>query len=288
MTGNRPLFTVIVAVFNGAGTLRRCLDSIIDQTFPQVQLVVMDGGSTDGTVPILQEYGDRIAYWESTPDRGIYHAWNKALEHATGDWICFVGADDVFWSRDVLEQMAAHLPTSAADVRVVYGRNVVTAKSGEVLRYDGQPWEQARRKIAWFLPLPHPGLFHHRDVFEEHGGFDESFRIAGDHEMLLRELKTRPALFVPDVLVVCFQHGGVSNSPRAMSALLKEIARARHKHGVRVTWPVPKVQWKMLLCALAFRTVGDTGFRRLADGYRRLRGQQAIWQEDATVGQKPC
>ncbi len=278
MTAETPRITVIVAVYNGAKTLRRCLDSIFAQTYPNREVIIMDGGSTDGTVGLLQEYGAQIAFWESAPDQGIYHAWNKALTHATGEWICFLGADDYFWADDVLARMAARLP-APSEARVVYGQAAVTAKSGDVLRYEGQPWERAKRHLAWSLTLPHPGLLHHRSLFTDLGAFDESFRIAGDHELLLRELKTRPALFVPDVVVVGFQHGGLSNSPKAMSALLKEVARARRKHGLRGTLPVPSVQWKMLLCALAFRTVGDSGFRRLADGWRRLRGRPTIWQE---------
>lgn len=288
MTEEKPRITVVVAVFNGAQTLRRCLDSITAQTYPNRELIVMDGGSTDGTREILAEYDAEIAFWESKPDRGIYHAWNKALGHATGDWVCFLGADDYFWSDEVLARMAQHLPAEPTGARVVYGQAAVTAKSGDVLRHEGQPWEQAKRHLVWSLTLPHPGLLHHRSLFAEHGDFDESFRIAGDYELLLRELKTRPALFVPDVVVVGFQHGGLSNSPQAMSALLREVARARRKHGLRGTLPVPSVQWKMLLCALAFRIVGDSGFRRLADGWRRLRGRPAIWQDEGVLERKTC
>ena len=284
MTEVPPTITVIVAVLNAAEGLRRCLGSVARQTYPHKQLIVMDGGSRDGTVDILQTCQGQIDYWESGPDRGIYHAWNKALKHATGDWVCFIGADDYFWADDVLERMTGHLSAQPSDVRVIYGRDAVTTKSGEVLRYEGRPWETARRDLAWYLTLPHPGLFHHRSLFEEHGVFDESFQIAGDHELLLRELTAHSAMHVPEVIVVGFQHGGLSNSPKAMSALLKEIARVRRKHGLRGTLPVPTVQWKMLLCALAFRTVGDAGFRRIADGYRRLRGKPAIWQEEIAMG----
>ena len=86
-----PLLTIIVAVFNGAKTLERCIDSVVQQTWPYKELIIMDGGSTDGTVDLLKRYDSKIKYWESRPDRGIYHAWNKALDHAEGEWICFIG-----------------------------------------------------------------------------------------------------------------------------------------------------------------------------------------------------
>lgn len=279
MTGDSPKISVIVAVYNGAATLGRCLESISRQTYENKDLIVMDGGSTDGTVDILKAGGYAINYWEAEPDRGIYHAWNKALTHAAGDWICFIGSDDWFWADDVLEQMAQWLPAQPSEARVVYGRDAVVAKSGEVLRYEGRPWIEAKRDLAFSLTLPHPGLLHHRGLFEERGGFDESFRIAGDYELLLRELKTHPAIFVPNVVMVGFQHGGLSNSPKAMPLLLKEVARARRKHGIRVTFPIPAVQWKMMLAAFGFRAIGDRGFRRLADTYRRIRRKPAIWRE---------
>ena len=90
----RPLISIVVSVFNGADTLQQCIDSVTDQTYPAVELIVIDGGSTDGTREILLRNASKLAYWVSEPDRGIYHAWNKALVHAQGDWISFLGADD--------------------------------------------------------------------------------------------------------------------------------------------------------------------------------------------------
>ena len=80
-----PTITIVIAVFNGAKTLERAIESVARQTYPYKELIVMDGGSTDGTVEILKRYGATIKYWESKPDRGIYHAWNKALDHAEGE-----------------------------------------------------------------------------------------------------------------------------------------------------------------------------------------------------------
>jgi glycosyltransferase involved in cell wall biosynthesis len=92
------MISVIVAVFNGAKTLQQCIDSVAGQTYPHKELIVIDGGSIDGTREILEGDATKLAYWVSEPDRGIYHAWNKALARARGDWICFLGADDYLWS----------------------------------------------------------------------------------------------------------------------------------------------------------------------------------------------
>ena len=91
-----PLISIIVAVYNGEKTLQRCIDSVFSQTYPHKELIIIDGGSTDGTVDILQTNNDKITYWKSEPDNGIYQAWNKALDHAKSDWICFLGSDDYF------------------------------------------------------------------------------------------------------------------------------------------------------------------------------------------------
>ncbi len=277
-----PVISVVVAVFNGAGPLARCLDSIASQTYPHRELLVMDGGSTDGTVALLQARTGEIAYWETQPDRGIYHAWNKALAHAAGDWICFLGADDFFWDRDALASLAAHLPAAGSPVRVVYGQTAVLSPSGAVVRREGRPWAQSRAGLAWTLTLPHPGLLHHRSLFDDYGPFDETLRIVGDYELLLRELKPHgpsgEALFVPRV-TVGFGHGGVSHSPRAMAAMLAEISRVRARHGLP-RWMLPsKVRIKMLLCAWIYRVAGDDGFRRVADSLRRLRGKPPVWSE---------
>lgn len=280
MSTDRLKITTIVAVYNGASTLQRCLDSFFRQTYPDKEIVVIDGGSTDGTVDILKANSEKLGYWESEPDRGIYHAWNKGLEHASGDWICFIGADDAFWSDDVFERMVPALETAQTSIRVVYGKVAVLDKNGEVLRYGGIPWRQARRNMRYTLSIPHIGTMHHRGFFDRHGRFDEQFRIAGDYDMLLRELKDGEALFIPDLITVGFQHGGLSNSPRAMPAMLDELRKIYRKHGIVHPWtrPYSKVSFKMALCAWSVRLVGEDGFRRTADAWRRLNGKRAIWR----------
>ena len=100
--GFAPLISVVTAVFNCKSTLQQCLDSVAQQTYAHIELIVIDGGSTDGTVELIQANAQRIAYWISEPDRGIYNAWNKALAKATGDWICFLGTDDYLLDAQVM------------------------------------------------------------------------------------------------------------------------------------------------------------------------------------------
>jgi glycosyltransferase involved in cell wall biosynthesis len=117
-----PLISVIVAIYNGKATLQQCIDSVAQQTYVTKELIIIDGGSTDGTVDLLKANSGQISYWISEPDHGIYNAWNKGLAKAKGEWICFLGADDFFWDAQVLERMAAQLIMIPPDIRVAYSQ----------------------------------------------------------------------------------------------------------------------------------------------------------------------
>jgi glycosyltransferase involved in cell wall biosynthesis len=110
-------FSIIIATLNSAGCLRNCLDSIAAQTCLDYETLVVDGGSTDGTQAIVSHFAPRLAWFVSEPDGGIYEAWNKALLHARGEWICFPGADDALWDERVLGDYGAFLVRMAEDDR---------------------------------------------------------------------------------------------------------------------------------------------------------------------------
>jgi glycosyltransferase involved in cell wall biosynthesis len=255
MKEHPPLITVIVAVLNAACSLECCIKSISSQTYPHKELIVMDGGSTDGSLSIIKKYRDTITYWESRPDQGIYHAWNKALKRAEGEWICFLGADDYFWNEDVLADLLPYLiKTDEAEIRVVYGQMARIDGSGRIVKLVGKSWEKLRWLMPHGMPLPHPGLMHHRSLFENHGLFDESFRVAGDYELLLRELKTGRALYADGIRTVGNRVGGIADSFSLLTH--KEVARARRKNGLtRLSWvwmivytrAFMRKQWQKLL-----------------------------------------
>jgi glycosyltransferase involved in cell wall biosynthesis len=196
------------------------------------ELVVVDGGSTDGTREILQRNAAKFAYWVSEPDRGIYDAWNKGLDRANGEWLCFLGSDDYLWTPDSLQQIAPVLAGAYPPIRVVYGQVALVNAQGEEIARAGEQWRKVKKKFQQNMCVPHTGLLHHRSLFEIHGRFDESFRIAGDYEMLLRELHHGDALFVPGVMLAGMRHGGVSSDPGGSLDLLREIRRAQRIHGM--------------------------------------------------------
>ena len=256
-----PLVTIIVAVLNRSKTLDRCLRSVEVLDYPGKELIVMDGGSTDGSLSVLEGHKNYIAYFESTPDRGIYHAWNKGMAHASGEWICFLGADDFFWSPHALNELTPFLLVAAEKgIRLVYGQVVKVDQAGSVVRIEGKPWEKIRWLMPHGMPVPHPGLMHHRSLFQVHGLFDDSFRIAGDYDLLLRELRQGQALHAPGVRVVGSQIGGIADSLKFLSH--QEVSRARQKNGLPAwTWlsvavyarSLIRLQWRKLRASRTVR-----------------------------------
>jgi glycosyltransferase involved in cell wall biosynthesis len=248
-----PKITIIVAVYNGSLTLSRCIKSINVQSYPNKELIVMDGGSSDGSVKIIENNSEQIAYWESKKDRGIYHAWNKAIFHAKGEWICFLGSDDFFWKNDVLDKMIPTLRIAEKKgIRLVYGRIALINKLDEIQNILGMPWEKTKSIFSHQMP-PHPGLLHHANIFRDHGLFDESYRIAGDYELLLRELKTGDAMFVQDLMVAGMQYGGMSCNIANLLRLISEDISARKKHGLDlITTQIVKYYLNMFYNSLMF------------------------------------
>lgn len=274
-----PLISIVVAAYNGAATLQQCINSVALQTYPHKELIVIDGGSTDGTAELLNDNQEKITYWTSEPDQGIYHAWNKALLRARGEWICFLGADDHFWDGHVLTRMAEELAKLPPHIRVAYGKIMLLNGAGEGLYAIGEPWERLKQRFLKSMCIPHPGTMHRRSLFEQYGGFDESFRIAGDYELLLRELKTADAVFVPELVMVGMRQGeGESSHPAATLRVLQETRRAQRMHGQRF----PSSRWlfsvmKVYLRLLLWRVFGEPIARKALDFGRRVMGQPAYW-----------
>jgi len=274
-----PRVSVIIAVRNGAATLQRCLDSVAVQDFESRETIVIDGASTDGTPELLARNlrEGRLTTYLSEPDRGVYNAWNKGIARARGRWLCFLGCDDAFHDPGALRALVTAAEASGGRSRVVYGRiNRVTA-SGTLVETIGAPWESARDAFLGGVNIPHPGTLHHRAILEQQGGFDESYRIAGDYHLLLGELKERSAVFV-DRVVLDMGFGGLSSRPGTILVALREVARARRARGLTGTpWRLRVALGFAWVGGLVHRLLGDRAYRRLADFYRGLRGRPKIW-----------
>jgi len=216
-----PLVTVITAVFNGVSTIGHCIESVLDQDYPYVEHIVVDGGSTDGTVDVLRGYEDRLALWISEPDEGVYDAWNKGLRLARGEWIAFLGADDEYLPGAIAAYMALARGNPSADY--LSSRLEWLHPSG-YSRIVGCPWEWPR--FNRFMCSAHVGSMHRRRLFERYGHFDVSYRITADYEFLLRARAELSSAFMP-IVTAHMRAGGTSDS----IAALREANRAKIETG---------------------------------------------------------
>ncbi len=273
MSQLEPVISVIVAVYNNAEQIQRCIDSFYNQTYAYKEIIVMDGGSNDGTVEIIKFNVDKLAYWESQKDKGIYHAWNKALNKVTGDWVIFLGSDDYFYSNNAFTLIAPHLGNTEDSSNVVYGKLKVVRSDGKEIDEVGKPWSR-QRFLELAENLPHISVFHRRSLFEKNGQFDESFRISGDYELLLRELKERDPVFVESITVSVMESGGVSSNDFNAVNVVKECIKAREKNGlsslsVGLVWLYFKFSVKILL----YKSIGDDITKKFIDGFRLITGR---------------
>ena len=269
---SKPSISVIVAVYNGAKTLQRCIDSVSNQTYLNKELIIIDGGSTDGTIDILTTNNDKIAYWKSEPDNGIYNAWNKALDHVSGDWICFLGSDDYLWKKSVFEEiMPDMIKAESQGIRMVYGQVARVTGDDEIGCVDGFSWEYTWRSIIidGICTFTHQGMFHHRSLFELYGKFDESFKIAGDYELLIRAFKEGgDAYFVNGLIVAGMQTGGITSN---CIKLVKETARARQNNRLRVITIPWLISYAWAICYPFLNyIIGGRNVRSLVNFGKRL------------------
>lgn len=236
--------SVITASFNCAETIGDTLASVAAQRHTLVEHVVVDGGSRDGTLDVLNRHRQQLAVMISEPDRGIYDALNKGIVYSSGDVIGFLHADDMFAGPDVLNWVAEAFTDPAVDA--VYGdlQYVGRDDTSRVMRYwRSSPYASGMLARGW-MP-PHPTLYVRRYLYERLGGFNTGFRVAADYEFILR-LFTQPGLrtiYIPRVMVK-MRVGGVSN--RSLSHILRKSAedlRALHLHRVG---GVASLAWKNL------------------------------------------
>jgi glycosyltransferase involved in cell wall biosynthesis len=165
----KPLVTVITAVLNGAQSIEKSMASVIGQTFTSCEYIVIDGGSRDGTVDILRRYEDSIEYWVSEPDRGIYDALNKGVAVARGEWLYFLGADDLLVDPRVLEKVFAR----RRDALFIYG-DVLYGDSGAI--YGGA----FSRRMLTKRNICQQGIFYRSELFRQLGPFDMNYPLLAD------------------------------------------------------------------------------------------------------------
>ena len=271
---NTPLLTVITAVFNGAQHLEESILSVLNQTYNNVEYIIIDGGSTDGSLDIIHQYESRIDYWVSEKDSGIANAWNKALMLMLGEWFIILGADDYFWDKSVLNEFSLKLNGSSSSSLIRYGevnfvnedRMIVEAKVG------------AEFFLHKFLSRPmyfsHQSVFCHTKLREEVGFFNENLRTSMDYNFILKATKFTSPEYMPDFIVAGFRIDGISSSCKNILNMYYEIALVKKKNGYgnlqfRFIFSI----FKAIIKYIIHQIFGDAWRKRAVNIYRILTGR---------------
>lgn len=194
-----PLVSIITGVYNGEKYLQETIESILNQSYPNLEYIIVDGESTDNTVEIIRRYEARFAFWKSEKDRGLYEAWNKALTAAKGEWICFVGSDDILYPDAIKNYVDFINERQTLGLEYVSAKIELVTNDLKLMRVVGEAWNWNTFKV--YMNTAHVGSFHHKSLFQKYGVFDINYKITGDYEFLLRSGKELKAGFMDKVTV---------------------------------------------------------------------------------------
>ena len=225
--------SLITASYNSARTIADTLRSVNVQTWPQIEYLVVDGGSKDDTMAIVEREGERVTSAVSEPDKGIYDAYNKGLKRATGDVIGFINSDDYYCAPDVIENVmkAFEDPTvEAVHADLVY---VDPENTGKIERHWKSRPATVENLRRGFIPA-HPTLFLTRAAYDKVGEFDTSYRLAADYDFMLRAFFVHrlKSVYLPQIWVRMRSGGATGGTTASIIRQNDEIRASQAAHGL--------------------------------------------------------
>lgn len=223
--------TIITVCYNSAATIEKTILSVKEQTYKNIEYIIVDGNSKDKTVSIIQKHDDIISRWISEPDKGLYDAMNKGVAMATGDVIGIINSDDTFNSNSVIEEIANFHKKNSIEASV--GNIIQHKENGKIVRlYSSKYWKPEKLKIG-FMP-PHPSIFFKRELFDKFGNYDLGFKIGADYELITRFfLKNNISWEYSAITTTAMLVGGLSSSGASSYKLItKEIQKALSMNGL--------------------------------------------------------
>jgi acetyltransferase-like isoleucine patch superfamily enzyme len=206
---SEPLVTIITIVFNGRAFLEEAILSVINQTYKNIEYIVIDGGSTDGTVDIIRKYDQesKIDYWISECDAGIADAWNKGLAVASGKYIGLLNSDDYYDSFTIANAVDAFAHHNEQDV-ILYGKTIFLDKTNNIVSVNNKKFDE--RNLIKGFGFMHTTCFCSKALYEKIGVFDKKYRIAVDTDFLFRCYK-KDVVFIKSNLITYMRNGGLSD-----------------------------------------------------------------------------
>ncbi len=259
---HKPLVTIITIVYNRREYIAQTIESVLRQTYENVEYIIIDGGSTDGTTEIIKKYEHAIDYWISEPDSGISEAFNKGVTVSTGKWINFMNCGDRLFSKDACHIFAAHSDEKAD---IVFGKGNVVDNEGKIILTAGKVFN--KRSFSRHMTIPHQSAFHHISYFQNYGLFDLSLKTSMVYELLLRK-KTLFALFI-DTVFSDMLAGGVHENEDYVR--LREVKMIKRKYCSDISVALIEFDyWHGFVRAIIKRSLISMGLRNIVLKIRKL------------------
>ena len=216
-----PLISIVTIVFNDVSAIEKTILSVIGQTCKNIEYIIIDGGSTDGTVDIIKKYDEKISFWASESDKGIYDAMNKGISKASGNWINFMNSGDYFYNNRVVEDCIAAIPDNK-DYKIVYGNFIW--KNNEIENFVVA---KSKQKMHYTMPSCHQSFFIDTQLHKENP-YNTNLKIAADFDFLCKmQHKGIRFLKIP-ITVAVYQGGGLSENLEDLKG--KEFNEIFHKY----------------------------------------------------------
>tara|TARA_B100000508_G_scaffold140981_1_gene144801 strand:- start:6426 stop:7178 length:753 start_codon:yes stop_codon:yes gene_type:complete len=245
--------SIITVVWNNVSTVAEAIESVLNQSYSNIEYIIVDGKSNDGTVEVIEKYANKIDTFISEKDNGLYDAMNKGIQIATGDIIGFINADDVINSNNCVEEIVKKFESTNADV--VYGDKIYVdpQNPSKVVRYwKSGEFNRNSYKKGWMTP--HLSTYIKKDLYNKFGGFRGDFKIAADYELMLRFIYKQEAKthYLP-MVIAKMRAGGLSNGSLKNVAISNyEVYKSWKVNGLSIS-PLIAIQKPMRKLAQLFK-----------------------------------
>ena len=204
--------SIVTVCYNSAATIRDTLESVLSQTYDNIEYIVVDGASKDSTLDIVNEYAGKIARLISEPDKGIYDAMNKGVNIATGDFIGILNSDDIFANPDTVESLVTFLRANP-DCDASYADLVFVERTDTTVvtrKYSSKSFSSW--KIRFGFMVPHPTFYARKQLFTDYGVYKLGYRVSADFELMTRFITRKITLLRHDAVMVKMREGGISTT----------------------------------------------------------------------------
>lgn len=261
--GSSKQVTIITAVLNGSRYINECLSSLSAQTSANYEHIIIDGGSSDGTLKVIDEYSTQRSHLVSETDKGLYDAMNKGIALASGEWILMLNSDDYLVDKDVLEK-AGEILSRYPDAAVVYGKAIMKFENeGFSELYDS-------RLTKWNLlngrPPPHMAAFVRKSAYQQYGLYDLRYKLVADYEFFVRLYIAGARCEFADLTVAVFRIHDDGRSLYRLHQFWKEVHEVMREHFGPLAWFYFAIKRVVMICTRAFLIHSGT-----FDAYRKLR-----------------